>query len=80
LDTKLRESVPGSEDEIRIGWSSWDDGADISIKYAHCTGPKKAVGGYGEVPLAALPQMLQFAIREGVLSHDGTVHEDALGS
>jgi len=54
------------EDEIRIGRSSWD-GQDISIKYTWFDRRGQPSRG-GEVPLAALPRMFEFAIREGYLS------------
>lgn len=54
------------EDEIRIGRSSWDD-HDVSIKYTWLDKRGRPSRG-GEVPLAALPQMIEFAIREGYLS------------
>jgi hypothetical protein len=53
-------------DEIRIGRSSWDDG-DVSIKYAWFD-KRGHVSRGGEVPIAALPQMFEFAIREGYLT------------
>ena len=52
-------------DEIRIGRSSWNDN-DMSIKYTWFDTRGHAARG-GEVPLAALPQMFEFAIREGYL-------------
>lgn len=54
------------EDEIRIGRSSWDD-QDVSIKYAWFDKRGRPSRG-GEIPLAALPQMFEFAIREGYLT------------
>jgi hypothetical protein len=53
-------------DQIRIGRSSWDDN-DMSIKYAWFD-RRGHVSRGGEVPLAALPQMFEFAIREGYLT------------
>jgi hypothetical protein len=53
-------------DEIRIGRASWDE-QDISIKYTWLDKRDRPSRG-GEVPLAALPQMFEFAIREGYLS------------
>jgi len=53
-------------DEIRIGRSSWDD-EDVSIKNTWFDKRGHASRG-GEVPLAALPQMFEFAIREGYLT------------
>jgi hypothetical protein len=54
------------DDEIRIGRSSWDE-ADMSIKYTWFDRRGRPSRG-GEVPLAALPQMFEFAIREGYLT------------
>ena len=54
------------EDEIRIGRSSWDD-RDVSIKYTWFDKRGQPSRG-GEVPLTALPQMFEFAIREGYLT------------
>ena len=54
------------DDEIRIGRSSWSDD-EISVKYTWFDKRNHAARG-GEVPIAALPQMLEFAIREGYLS------------
>lgn len=52
-------------DEIRIGRSSWSDD-DVSIKYTWFDRRGRATRG-GEVPLSALPQMVEFAIRSGYL-------------
>jgi hypothetical protein len=54
------------EDEIRIGRSSWSED-DVSIKYAWPDKRGRASRG-GEIPIEALPQMFEFAIREGYLS------------
>jgi hypothetical protein len=53
-------------DELRIGRSSWNDD-ELSIKYTWFDKRGRAARG-GEVPLAALPQMFEFAIREGYLA------------
>jgi hypothetical protein len=53
------------EDEIRIGRSSWDD-QDVSIKYTWFDKRGQPSRG-GEVPVAVLPQMFEFAIRAGYL-------------
>lgn len=66
---KSEQSEPcraNPNDEIRIGRSSWDD-ADLSVKYTWFDKRGRASRG-GEVPLAALPQMFEFAIRAGYLS------------
>lgn len=54
------------EDEIRIGRSSWDD-QDVSIKYTRFDKRGQPSRG-GEIPVAALPQMFEFAIRAGYLT------------
>lgn len=54
------------KDEIRIGRSSWDD-QDTSIKYTWFDKRGQPSRG-GEVPIDALPQMFEFAIREGYLT------------
>ncbi len=54
------------DDEIRIGRSSWYDG-DVSVKYTWFDKRGQPSRG-GEVPVAALPQMLEFAIRERYLT------------
>lgn len=55
--------------EIRLGAASWDDGSGKrkSVKYAWKNADGKVVRG-GEIPVEALPQMLDFAIRNGYLS------------
>jgi hypothetical protein len=55
-------------DEIRLGVASWDDGSNTekSVKYTWFDRNGKVARG-GEVPVAALPQMLEFAIRHGYL-------------
>jgi hypothetical protein len=54
--------------ELRIGIASWDDGTgtEKSAKYTWFDKNGKACRG-GELPIAALPQMLEFAIRTGYL-------------
>ena len=57
------------ECEIRIGTASWDDGSGNakSVKYTwfNKKGGKAARGG--ELPIEALPQALDFAIRKGYI-------------
>lgn len=57
------------DDELRLGVSSWDDGegSEKSIKYTWFDRNGNPARG-GEVPIAALPQMFEFAIREGYLT------------
>ena len=54
--------------EIRLGIASWDDGSGTarSVKYAWFDKNGKAARG-GEFPVEALPQALEFAIRNGYL-------------
>ncbi|MCR5622691.1 MAG: hypothetical protein K6G18_12685 [Treponema sp.] len=54
--------------EIRLGTSSWDD-SKKSVKYAWTNSDGKIARG-GEVPVEALPQMLDFAIRKEYLPAD----------
>ena len=54
--------------EIRLGIASWDDGTGTarSVKYAWFDKNAKVARG-GEFPVEALPQALEFAIRNGYL-------------
>ena len=53
------------ECEIRLGVSSWaEDNNTHSVKFTWFSKDGKAARG-GEVPVEALPQMLDFAIRRG---------------
>jgi len=54
--------------EIRLGIASWDDGHATakSVKYTWFDKNGKAARG-GEFPVEALPQALEFAIRQGYL-------------
>ena len=60
-----------SEAEIRDGFASWDHGqtVHISIKYTWFDKRGHACRG-GEVPVEALPQMVEVAIKHGYLSKD----------
>ncbi len=49
--------------EIRIGTSSWDENC-ISIKYTWFDKNGNAARG-GEIPIEALPQMFEVALRRG---------------
>jgi hypothetical protein len=55
--------------EIRLGIASWDDGSNSarSVKYTWFDKNGKVTRG-GELPVEALPQMLDFAIRKGYVS------------
>jgi len=64
-----RESVKGTKnDELRLGVASWDDGSgkSRSIKYTWFDKLGRAARG-GEMPVEALHQALEFAIREGYI-------------
>ena len=56
------------DDEIRLGIASWDDGSgqSKSVKYTWFDKNGKAARG-GELPVEALPQALEFAVRNGYL-------------
>ncbi len=55
--------------EIRLGIASWDNGSNTakSVKYTWFDKNGKAARG-GELPVEALPQALDFAIRKGYVS------------
>ncbi len=55
--------------EIRLGIASWDDGSGTakSVKFTWFDKNGKAARG-GEMPVEALPQALDFAIRNGYVS------------
>ena len=55
--------------EIRLGVASWDDGSETakSIKYTWFDKTGRAARG-GEFPVEALPQALEFAIKNGYVS------------
>ena len=57
-----------SDCEIRLGIASWDDGENTakSVKYTWFDKNGKAARG-GEFPVEALPQALEFAIRNGYI-------------
>lgn len=62
-----QEPARGFEDcEVRLGQSSWDDSA-TSVKFA-ARDSRGQVSRTGEVPIEALPQMLEVAIRVGGLT------------
>lgn len=53
--------------ELRLGTASWDkDGTAHSFKYTWFDKNGKAARG-GEIPVEAIPQALEFAIRKGYL-------------
>ena len=57
--------------EIRLGVASWDKGDNLSksVKYTWFDKNGKVARG-GEVPVNALPQMIDFAIRRGFINLD----------
>ena len=70
MEVEYSETAENDQNcEIRLGIASWDDGSRSfkSIKYTWFDKNGKAARG-GEVPVVALPQMLDFAIREGYVS------------
>lgn len=65
---KVEYAEPAKNDpscEIRLGTSSWD-ASKKSIKYAWTNSDGKIARG-GEIPVEALPQMLDFAVRKKYL-------------
>ena len=65
----VKEPVQGVEgEELRLGIASWDNGSGTakSIKYTWFDRLDRAARG-GEVPVAALKQMIEFATREGYI-------------
>lgn len=64
-----KEKVKGTKkDELRLGIASWDDGTGTSksIKYTWFDKLGRAARG-GEMPVEALQQAYEFAIREGYI-------------
>lgn len=66
---QVSHAEPANNDpscEIRLGVASWDDGSNTakSVKYTWFAKNGKAARG-GEFPVEALPQALEFAIRNG---------------
>jgi hypothetical protein len=64
-----REPVKGAKnEELRLGVASWDNdsGTSISIKYTWFDKLGRAARG-GEMPVEALEQALDFAIRKGYI-------------
>lgn len=69
---KVAHSEPAKFDpncEIRLGVASWDDGSNtsVSVKYTWFDKNGHAARG-GEIPVEALPQAIDFAIRKGYLT------------
>jgi hypothetical protein len=67
-------SMPYRDGELRIGWSSWDNGAlkSRSIKYAYKDASGKISRGSPEVPLEMLVDMLMLAAEKGELEFGET--------
>lgn len=64
-----REMVKGTKnDELRLGIASWDEGngTSKSIKYTWFDRLGRAARG-GEMPVEALQQAYDFAVREGYI-------------
>jgi hypothetical protein len=71
-----REPVKGKKnEELRLGIASWDDGSGTSksIKYTWFDKIGRAARG-GELPVEALHQALEFAIREGYIKRKSRSH------
>lgn len=69
MRSAFSEPARGHPDcEIRLGIASWDDGNGTarSVKFAWFDKNGKTARG-GEFPVDALPQALEFAIRNGYL-------------
>jgi hypothetical protein len=73
MEYEKHEQVKDIEhDEIILGRSSWDRGADASVKYAWRDVRDRRARG-GEIPLYALRQAVRFAARENYLDPAETV-------
>ena len=69
MDVAFSEPAEDFPDcEIRLGVASWDKGkkTEMSVKFTWFDKNGKAARG-GELPVRALPQALDFAIRKGYL-------------
>lgn len=67
MKTEVKETARNNKNcELRLGIASWDDGSETakSIKYTWFDKNGKAARG-GEFPVEALPQALEFAIKNG---------------
>lgn len=66
MEVEHREQVRTDPDcELLLGSASWDS-SERSVKYGWRDKNGRIARG-GEVPIEALPQMLEFAIRNGYL-------------
>ena len=72
METICSESIPGTNDEWRIGSASWDEprnggaGEQIGLKYAWPDSRGRMSRG-GECPIAAVAQAIEFAVATGHL-------------
>jgi hypothetical protein len=70
-ETAMRAAFrePVKDARTRLGVASWDDGSGTkkSVKYTWFDKNGKAARG-GELPVEALPQALDFAIRKGYIN------------
>ena len=70
MDYEVFEDVSDeSGAELILGRSSWDNGADKSLKYAWRDKNNKRARG-GELPISALRQAARLAAHEGYLPRD----------
>jgi hypothetical protein len=70
MQTAFSEPAKHDEEcEIRLGTASWDDGKgkSKSVKYTWFNAKDGKASRGGEIPVEALPQMLDFAIRKGFI-------------
>lgn len=70
MDALHKEQCRTNPDaEIRAGYASWDGGkkSSYSVKYAWFDRRGYACRG-GEVPVEALPQMVEVALKQGYLA------------
>lgn len=71
MEVKREEEVlDRPKDELLLGTSTWDP-PEASLKYAWKDKLGRRARG-GELPIAALPQAVRFAAREGYLSREAT--------
>lgn len=69
MEVAFSEPAKGFDNcEIRLGVASWDKGmrTDMSVKFTWFDKNGRAARG-GELPVEAIPQALDFAIRKGYL-------------
>lgn len=69
-DVHTREYEDG---ELALGWPTWDPNGEsgrMSVKYRYCLGNGRASRGAPEVPVAFLPDMVEFAAEHGALTQE----------